>query len=92
MERRARREPVSRILGRKGLWKIALHVTPDVLTPRPDTEVIYKVTDRYDRDSERGVVWNDPDLALPWPVAEAEAVLSAKDRALPRWADLPALF
>jgi release factor glutamine methyltransferase len=40
VERRARREPVSRILGRKGFWKIALSVTPDVLTPRPDTEVI----------------------------------------------------
>ncbi len=58
----------------------------------PDTEVIYKVTDKYDRDSERGVVWNDPTLALPWPVPEAEAVLSDKDRVLPRWADLAALF
>ena len=40
VERRARREPVSRILGRKGFWKLILSVTPDVLTPRPDTEVI----------------------------------------------------
>jgi len=40
VERRARREPVSRILGRKGFWKLMLAVTPDVLTPRPDTEVI----------------------------------------------------
>ncbi len=61
-------------------------------TLQPDTEVMYKVTDRYDRDSERGVAWNDPDLALPWPVSETEAVLSDKDRALPRWADLPPLF
>jgi release factor glutamine methyltransferase len=38
--RRERREPVSHILGRKGFWKIMLSVTPDVLTPRPDTEVI----------------------------------------------------
>jgi dTDP-4-dehydrorhamnose 3,5-epimerase len=57
-----------------------------------DTEVIYKVTDVYDRDAERGVIWNDPVLALPWPVAEHEAVLSDKDRVLPRWTDLPALF
>ncbi len=56
------------------------------------TEVIYKVTDVYDRDSERGVIWNDPDLALPWPVAAHEAVLSDKDCLLPRWTDLPALF
>lgn len=40
LERRARREPVSRILGRKGFWKIMLSVTPAVLSPRPDTEVI----------------------------------------------------
>jgi release factor glutamine methyltransferase len=40
VERRSRREPVSRILGRKGFWKLILAVTPDVLTPRPDTEVI----------------------------------------------------
>ena len=38
--RRLRREPVSHILGRKGFWKIMLGVTKDVLTPRPDTEVI----------------------------------------------------
>jgi len=40
IERRLRREPVSQILGRKGFWKIMLGVTKDVLTPRPDTEVI----------------------------------------------------
>jgi release factor glutamine methyltransferase len=38
--RRIRREPVSHILGRKGFWKIMLSVTKDVLTPRPDTEVV----------------------------------------------------
>ncbi len=37
LARRERREPVSHILGRKGFWKIMLQVTPDVLTPRPDT-------------------------------------------------------
>jgi release factor glutamine methyltransferase len=40
LERRARREPVSHILGRKGFWKIMLSVNPHVLTPRPDTETI----------------------------------------------------
>ena len=41
--RREHREPVSHILGRKGFWKIMLSVTPDVLTPRPDTESILDV-------------------------------------------------
>ncbi|MEH0196887.1 peptide chain release factor N(5)-glutamine methyltransferase [Caulobacter sp. CCNWLY153] len=40
LERRARREPVSHIIGRKGFWKILLSVNKDVLTPRPETEVI----------------------------------------------------
>jgi len=43
IERRLRREPVSRILGKKGFWKIMLNVTPDVLSPRPDTEAILDV-------------------------------------------------
>ncbi|MBS0411388.1 MAG: peptide chain release factor N(5)-glutamine methyltransferase [Proteobacteria bacterium] len=41
--RREAREPVSHILGRRGFWKIMLKVTPDVLTPRPDTESILDV-------------------------------------------------
>lgn len=43
VERRLKREPVSRILGRKGFWKIMLNVTPDVLSPRPDTETLIDV-------------------------------------------------
>ncbi|MGA0607547.1 peptide chain release factor N(5)-glutamine methyltransferase [Phenylobacterium sp. VNQ135] len=43
LSRRERREPVSHILGRKGFWKIMLRVTPDVLTPRPDTETVVEV-------------------------------------------------
>lgn len=38
--RRERREPVSHILGRKSFWKIMVGVTADVLTPRPETEVL----------------------------------------------------
>ena len=38
--RRLRREPVAYILGRREFWSIPLHVTPDVLIPRPDTETL----------------------------------------------------
>ena len=38
--RRLKREPVSRILGRKEFWSIALAITPDVLVPRPETETV----------------------------------------------------
>ena len=43
LDRREAREPVSHILGRKGFWTIELKVTPDVLTPRPDTETVVDV-------------------------------------------------
>jgi len=61
-------------------------------TLEPDTEVIYKVTAPYDRAAERGVVWDDPELAVPWPVSAGEAKLSDKDRALPHLADCPSWF
>ena len=61
-------------------------------TIEPDTEVCYKVTAPYDRAAERGVAWDDPDLDLPWPVPREEALLSDKDRALPRLAECPAWF
>jgi release factor glutamine methyltransferase len=41
--RREQREPVARILGRKGFWKIMLQVGPGVLIPRPDTETVLDV-------------------------------------------------
>jgi len=55
-------------------------------TLEPDTEVAYKVTEVYDRASERGVFWRDETLALPWPVSPADALLSDKDQVLPGWA------
>jgi release factor glutamine methyltransferase len=61
LERRARREPVSHILGRKGFWKIMLQVTPDVLTPRPDTET---VVEYVLRDFPEHAPWNVLDLGV----------------------------
>jgi dTDP-4-dehydrorhamnose 3,5-epimerase len=40
----------------------------------------YKVTVGYSPADERTIIWNDPDLAIPWPVAAGSAILSAKDR------------
>jgi dTDP-4-dehydrorhamnose 3,5-epimerase len=61
-------------------------------TLTPDTEILYKVTDLYDRDSERGVAWDDPALALPWPLPASGPVLSAKDRILPGWNEAAGWF
>lgn len=46
----------------------------------------YKCTDYYDPKSEAGVVWNDPQLGIDWPIAEP--TLSPKDRGLPTLAEL----
>jgi dTDP-4-dehydrorhamnose 3,5-epimerase len=42
-------------------------------------EVLYKTTDYYAPQHERCILWNDPDLAITWPLA-GTPVLSAKDQ------------
>jgi dTDP-4-dehydrorhamnose 3,5-epimerase len=61
-------------------------------TLEADTEVAYKVDDYYAPDCDQGLIWNDPTLAIDWPVAAADAVLSDKDRKLPRFADFVSPF
>ncbi|MDB5467620.1 MAG: hemK, partial [Phenylobacterium sp.] len=61
LARRERREPVSHILGRKGFWKIMLSVTPDVLTPRPDTETVVEFALR---DFPEQAAWSILDLGV----------------------------
>ena len=61
-------------------------------TLEPDTEVFYKVDAPYAGETEGGIAWNDPTLALPWPLPPSGPVISDKDRKLPRLADLPPCF
>lgn len=63
-----------------------------LVTLEPDTEVLYKVSNYYAPAHDLGLLWNDPALAIAWPVSEADAILSAKDKVQPRLADLPACF
>ena len=46
------------------------------MTLEPDTEVIYKVSDYYAPEHDKGLLWNDPVLGIQWPIPEDEAVLS----------------
>lgn len=48
--------------------------------------VCYKCTDYYSPSNERGVRWDDPDLAIKWPVASP--IVSEKDQRLPFLKDL----
>jgi dTDP-4-dehydrorhamnose 3,5-epimerase len=57
-----------------------------------DTEVIYKVSDYYNPAHERAIRWNDPAIGIPWPVGEATAIISDRDRRSPLLAQQPDLF
>jgi len=48
----------------------------------------YKCTDYYDPSDEGGVIWNDPDVAIEWPIDDPS--LSSKDALLPTLAELKA--
>ena len=61
-------------------------------TLQPNTMVLYKVSAPYDPGCDRGILWNDPDLGIEWPVTAAEATLSEKDRRQPRLRDIEPVF
>jgi dTDP-4-dehydrorhamnose 3,5-epimerase len=52
-------------------------------------EVVYKVTDFYAPQHERTLLWNDPDVAIDWPL-RGEPILSDKDRAGARLKEIAA--
>ena len=54
------------------------------VTLEPDTEVLYKVTNFYSPQHDRGIQWNDPALGIDWGIDQAAAILSAKDRLHPK--------
>ena len=61
-------------------------------TLEPDTEVAYKVDGPYAPDCDSGLMWNDPTLAIPWPVKPDAAVLSDKDGKLGAFRDFVSPF
>lgn len=59
-------------------------------TLTPDTVVLYKVDAFYAPQADSGIRWDDPDLAIPWPVETA--ILSDKDQRLPRLSEIGDVF
>lgn len=63
-----------------------------LVTLEEHTEVLYKVSNIYAPDHDKGLFWQDPALNLPWPVREKDALLSPKDQNQPLLAQLPVYF
>jgi dTDP-4-dehydrorhamnose 3,5-epimerase len=61
-------------------------------TLEDQTQIFYKATSYYSPGDDAGVLWSDQDLAINWPVESASAILSEKDKQLPRLRDLPDHF
>jgi len=61
-------------------------------TLSPDTEVLYRLSNLYSPQHERGLLWNDPALGIAWPAVAEAAVVSDRDRRNPRFANLTDLF
>lgn len=64
------------------------------LTLEDDTIFTYKVSNYYDKNSEIGVMWNDPDLNIQWQeyMPESMFLLSDKDQALDSFSDFKSPF
>ena len=58
----------------------------------PDCLVAYKVTAYYDSQSDKGVLWNDPEIGIAWPDVADPALLSQKDMVQPLLKSLPDYF
>jgi dTDP-4-dehydrorhamnose 3,5-epimerase len=58
------------------------------LVTSASADIEYKCSDLYEPAAERGLMWNDPDIGIAWPVADP--ILSARDRAHPPLAALRA--
>ena len=74
---------------RKMLW-IPSGFAHGFLSLEENSVFVYKCTNVYDKASEKGILWNDPDLNIDWGITHP--LVSEKDMELPRLKDLPAYF
>ena len=96
IDRRARREPVSRILGHRAFWKSDFKVTPQTLDPRPDSESLIEGALKYVAPAPASILDLGTgtgclllSLLIEWPKATGvgldisdEAVMTARENAL----------
>ncbi len=74
---------------KKMLW-VPIGFAHGFLSMEDDTVVHYKVTNVYNKESEGGLLWNDPELGIDW--GEGEFVVSDKDKEYPKLKDLKSPF
>lgn len=53
------------------------------LTLSDTAELIYKTTNEYSKEYDRGIMYNDPAIGIKWPELSSEMILSGKDLVLP---------
>lgn len=61
-------------------------------TLEPNSVIGYRVTNLYSAEHDKGVAWDDPEIAVDWPAEADPETLSAKDRVQPRLSALPPFF
>ena len=62
------------------------------LTLEDDCEVLYKTSNYYSKECDRGLAWDDPTINLDWALDGRTPILSEKDMAQPKLSDLGSLF
>lgn len=62
------------------------------VTLEDNCEVIYKVTDYYAPECDRGLAWDDPVLKIDWRVGASKVIISEKDKKQPRLGEMASDF
>jgi dTDP-4-dehydrorhamnose 3,5-epimerase len=73
------------------LW-VPLGFAHGYVTLEDDCEVVYKVTDYYAPECDRGIAWDDPALEIDWRWSASEVILSERDRRQPPLEDAAPAF
>ncbi|MCD4814115.1 dTDP-4-dehydrorhamnose 3,5-epimerase [bacterium] len=81
---------VSEVLSEEN--KYMLYIPPDFAhgfcSLAEDTDVVYKVSEHYFSEYDRGVLWNDPEINIQWPVLDVAYRFSEKDKNNPLLKDI----
>jgi dTDP-4-dehydrorhamnose 3,5-epimerase len=75
----------------KQLW-VPIGFAHGYVTLEADCEVVYKATDSWAPECERGVAWDDPTLGIDWRLPSTELFLADRDRSFPPLSEIEGAF